>query len=136
MTKRMGFEGKLYWGAAGSTAATELTIARNVNYTFEPDKADVSDRSSLINLEDVAGVTIGLEFEINNQDTDAAVSAIRTAVLAGNAVALRTRDKAAGWGLDADFVLSLKEDQSLRDAQRLSITASPTDKSGRTPTWS
>lgn len=134
--KRMGFEGEVYWDTAGSTASTELTIARNVNYTFDPDKADVSDRASIINLEDVAGVSIGLEFEINNQDTDSAVAAIRAAVLAGTAVALRTKDKENGWGLDGDFILSLKEDQPLRDAQRLAITASPTDKAGRLPTWS
>jgi len=136
MTKRMGFEGELYYGVPGSTAATELTIARNVNYTIEPDRADISDRGSLINLEDVAGVTIGLEFEINNQDTDAAVAALRTAILTGAALALRTKDKASGWGLDADFVLGLKEDQPLRDAQRITITAGPTDKAGRAPTWS
>ena len=134
--KRMGFEGKLYYGTPGAEGATELTIARKVNYTIEPDLADISDRGSLVNLSDVAGLTIGLEFEINNQDTDPAVAALRTAILTGAALALRTKDKASGWGLNADFVMGTKEDQDLRDAQRITITASPTDKAGRAPAWS
>lgn len=136
MTKRMGFEGELYWGAAGSTASTELTIARDVSYTFENDEADVSDRASIINLKDVAGVTFGLEFEVNNNDSNAFIAAVRAAAIAGTAVAFRTTDKTSGWGVDGDFIVALDESQPLRDAQRIGVTASPTDKNSRTPTWS
>jgi phage head maturation protease len=132
----MGFEGKLYWGAAGGTAATELTIARDVSYKFENTEADVSDRGSIIDLMDVAGVKFSLEFEVNNQDTNAFVAAARAATIAGNAMAFRTRDKAAGWGVDGDFIVAVDESQPLRDAQRIKVTASPTDKNGRVPTWS
>ena len=134
--KRMGFEGKLYYGTAGSTGATELTIARDVKYTFDAEMADVSDRGSLVSDFDVASLTIGLEFEINNQDTDAAVAFLRNCAVTGTAVALRTKDKTSGWGLDADFVLSSNEDQPLKDAQRISYTASKTSKAGRDLTWS
>jgi phage head maturation protease len=136
MSKRMGFEGKLYWGAAGSTASTELTIARDVSYTFENDEADVSDRGSILNLKDVAGVTFGLEFEVNNNDSNAFIAAARAAAIGGTAVAFRTRDKTSGWGVDADFILGIEESQPLRDAQRIKVTCAPTDKNGRTPTWS
>jgi len=136
MTKRMGFEGKTYWGAAGSTAATELTIARDVSYKFENTEADVSDRGSIIDLMDVAGVKFSLELEVNNQDTNAFIAAVRAAAIAGNAMAFRTRDKTAGWGVDGDFIVAVDESQPLRDAQRIKVTASPTDKNGRVPTWS
>lgn len=136
MAKRMGFEGRLYWGAAGSTGSTELTIARDVSYKFENTEADVSDRSSIIDLMDVAGVKFSLEFEVNNQDTNAFISAARAAAIAGTAIAFRTRDKTAGWGVDGDFIVGVDESQALRDAQRIKITASPTDKNGRVPTWS
>jgi hypothetical protein len=59
----MGLEGKLYWGAAGGTASTELTIARDVGYRFEPTEADVSDRASIVELTDVAMVKFALDFE-------------------------------------------------------------------------
>ena len=136
MAKRMGFEGKLYWGTAGSTAATELKIARDVSYKLENTEADVSDRNSIIDLSDVAGVKFSLDFEVNNQSTDAFVAAARAASPAGTAMAFRTRDSSSGWGVDADFIISLDESQPLRDAQRIKITCTPTDKSGRTPTWS
>ena len=136
MAKRMGFEGKTYYGTAGSTASTELTIVRDVSYAFSNAEADISDRSSIINLYDVGGVDFSLEFEINNQDTDAFVAAVRAAAIAGTAIAFRTRDKTAGWGVDGDFVVSIDESQALRDAQRIKVTAKPTDKNGRLPTWS
>ena len=136
MAKRMGFEGILLWGAAGSTATTTLAIARDVSYAFENTEADISDRSSIIDLVDVAGVKFSLEFEVNNQDTNAFIAAARAATIAGTAMAFRTRDKTAGWGVDGDFVVSVNESQALRDAQRIGIKAMPTDKSGRLPTWS
>lgn len=136
MAKRMGFEGKLYWGAAGSTASTELTIARDVSYKFENTEADISDRASIIDLMDVAGVKFSLEFEVNNQDTDTFISTVRAAAIAGTAIAFRTRDKDSGWGVDGDFIVGVDESQALRDAQRIRITCSPTDKNDRVPSWS
>lgn len=132
----MGFEGELYWGTAGSTAATELTIARDVSYKWESTEADVSDRSSIIDLSDVAGIKFSLEFEVNNDNSNSFISTMRTAVVAGTAVAFRTRDRASGYGVDADFILSVDESQNLRDAQRIKVTAMPTDKNSRTPAWS
>lgn len=136
MAKRMGFEGELYWGTAGSTAATELTIARDVSYKFENTEADISDRASLIDVFDVARVKFSLEFEVNNQNTNAFIAAARAAAIAGTAVAFRTKDRDSGWGVDADFIIGVDESQPLRDAQRIKITATPTDKSGRSPSWS
>lgn len=136
MAKRMGFEGLLLWGAAGSAGTTELKIARDVSYKFENAEADISDRSSIINLYEVGGVDFSLEFEINNQDTNAFIAAVRAAAVAGTAIAFRTRDKTAGWGVDGDFIVSVDESQALRDAQRIKISAKPTDKNGRNPTWS
>lgn len=135
MAKRMGFEGELYWGTAGSTAATELTIARDVSYKFESTEADISDRASIIDLSDVAGVKFSLEFEVNNQNTNAFIAAVRAATIAGTAIAFKTKDRDSGWGVDGDFIVSVDESQPLRDAQRIKVTATPTDKNSRTPTW-
>lgn len=135
MAKLMGFSGKLYWGTAGSTASTELTIARDVSYKFEPVEADVSDRASIIELVDVPMIKFSLELEVNNKDTDAFIAAARTAAATGGAIAFRTRDKTSGYGVDGDFIIGDDEGQPLKDAQRLKISAKPTDKSGRVPTW-
>lgn len=135
MTKLMGFKGKLYSGTAGTTAAG-LLKARDVSYKIDSVTDDVSDRNDIHELVDVAQIKIGLQFELNNNDADALATAIRAAVISGEAIAFRTRDKTSGWGVDADFVLNLAEEQPLKGAQRLKIDAMPTDKAGRVPTWS
>lgn len=133
--RRIGFEGKLYYGTAGSTASTELTIARDVSYKYEPTYADVSDRNSIIEYERPAMVKFTLEFEVNNEASNAFISTVRAAAAAGTAIAFRTRDYSSGYGCDGDFTVSLDESQPLKDAQRLSITASPTNDT-RAITWS
>src|SRR6188768_2171758 len=105
--RRIGLEGKLYWGAAGSTGSTELTIVRDASYKFDPDKADVADRASIINYKRVTGVSFTLDFETNNDDSNTFVAAARAAAAAGTLIAFRTRDKTSGWGVDGDFSISL-----------------------------
>lgn len=136
MAKRMGFEGKLYWGTAGSTAATELTIVRDVNYKYESSFVDVSDRASIIGDNDVGQVGFTLEFEVNNDNSNAFIAALRAAVIAGTAIAFKTEDMTSGYGCDGDFVFGEDEDQPLTDAQRIKVSARPTQKSGRTISWS
>jgi hypothetical protein len=133
--RRIGFEGKLYWGAANATAATELTIARDVSYKFEPTKGDTSDRASIIDYEKPCGIKFSLDFECNNDDSNAFIAAARAAAAAGTLIAFRTRDKSAGWGCDGDFSISLDESQPLRDRQAVKITATPSNDN-RSITWS
>ena len=133
--RRVGFEGKLYWGTAGSTAATELTIARDVNYQFTGAKADVSDRASIIEYSRTAMVGFSLDFEVNNDATNAFLAAVRAAAAAGTAIAFKTLDRTSGYGCDGDFIVDLGEGQPLKDAQRLRVTCTPTNDS-RSITWS
>ena len=136
MSKLMGFKGKLLSGTAGSTPSDSATLAaRDVNYKIDSVTDDVSDRDDIHALYDVAQLDIGLQFELNNNDASAPAQAIRNAVVAGEGVAFRTRDKAAGWGVNADFIVSLSEDQPLKGAQRIKIDAKPTDRYGRKPVW-
>jgi len=136
MAERLiGFEGKLYWGAAGSTAATELTIVRDVSYKFDTSDADVSDRGSIIKYSRAAQVAFSLELEVNNDSSNSFISAIRTAAAAGDPIAFRTRDKTSGWGCDGDFIISTDESQPLTDAQRLKFSCMPTNEN-RSISWS
>jgi phage head maturation protease len=133
--KRMGFEGKIYWGTAGVTAGTELTLVRDASYNIDPTYGDTSDRGSLFETSDVAMLKAEVQFETNNHDGNAFIAAARTAAVTGGAIALRTRDRAAGWGVDGDFCLRLEENQALKDAQRIRVIATPTDKAGRGLSW-
>jgi hypothetical protein len=133
--RRIGFEGKLYWGTAGSTASTELSIARDVGYKFDPTRADVSDRGSIIDYSRVAGIKFTLDFETTNNDSDPFVAAVRAAAAAGTLIAFRTRDKTSGWGVDGDFNVSLDESQPLRDRQAIKVNCEPCNDN-RAVTWS
>lgn len=132
--RRVGFEGELYYGTAGSTAATELTIARDVSYKWEPSLVDVSDRASIIEYERVAMVKFSLEFEINNDATNAFIALARTAAKNGTLMAFATKDRDSGFGCDGDFSIALDESQPLKDAQRLKIVATPSNDN-RAITW-
>lgn len=123
--RRIGFEGKVLWGPAGTTAPTELVIVRDSSYKFEPTKGDTSDRESIQDYERVCGVKFTLEFETNNVHTNAFVAAARAAAAAGTLMALATKDRAAGWGCDGDFNIALDESQPLRDRQAIKISATP-----------
>jgi len=132
----VGFEGKLYWGASpGTTGATELTIARDVSYKVEATKGDVSDRADINEYDRTAMVKTSLEFEVNNKTADSFIAAARTCATTGVPMPLRTRDKTSGFGCDGDFNLSLDESQPLKDAQRIKVTATPTNEY-RALTWS
>lgn len=136
MTKLMGFKGKLLSGAAGSTPSDSAVLkARDVSYKIDSVTDDVSDRGNIHEVVDVAQIKIGLQFELNNNDADTLAQAIRAAITTGDALAIRTRDKAAGYGVDADWVFSLSEEQPLKGAQRIKVDAMPTDKAGRYPVW-
>ena len=133
--RRMGFEGKLYWGAANATATTELVIARDVSYKFEPTRGEVSDRESIIEYSRVAMVKFTLEVEVNNNDSNAFIAAVRAAAQAGTLLAFRTRDKTSGWGVDGDFSVAIDESQPLKDRQAIKVSCEPCNDN-RATTWS
>jgi hypothetical protein len=135
MAIRMGYEAELYTGTAGSTAATQLDIVRDVNMTIEPTTVDVSSRASIIDSNATAGIVLSMDFEMLNDDTVASVATLRAAAFAGTAVAFRSKDKASGVGIDGDFIVSVSEGQPLRDKQTLKFTCKPTS-ANRVPVWS
>jgi hypothetical protein len=84
--------------------------------------------------EDVVKVGIEITFTMLNKDSDAAISAFRTAVAAGSTVALRLKDWSSGVGFDGDVTLALNHDKPLGGRQELSFTATPTKQDGRSYT--
>lgn len=134
MAIRVGHEAELYMGTAGSTAATELTIARDVNYSIETTTADVSSRASIIDSNAAVGVVLAMDFEILNDNSVAGIATLRAAAFAGTAIAFRSKDYSSGVGIDGDFHIAISEGQPLRDKQTLKITCKPTSAT-RVPAW-
>jgi hypothetical protein len=131
--KYMGFEGEMYYGAAGATAATKITNSQDINYELDFDEGDTTERGdgTLPPIETVE-VTVrkisGLTLQMLNKEADATLAALLSAAATATPVAIRTKDKAAGKGVDADFFVKWKHGMPLKGQQTLEFTFRPTDR--------
>jgi len=134
---KMGFEGLLYYGAAGSTAATQITNATDVSVSLDAEKASTSVRgagsSVPINTEQVVAISFQAEWTMLDKSDDTTLEALKVAAAAGAGVALRMKDYSAGKGYDGDVTLSMKHGKPLKGEQTIVFTATPTDEGGRAP---
>lgn len=136
MVTPMGFEGKIYYGAAGSAANTEITNSRDITYNIDPTKADTTirgDGSAVpITTERVTQLGVTIEWTMLNKTTDATLNALRTAAYAGSPVAIKTVDYASGKGYDGDCTLAIQHGKPLGGEQTYVFTATP-ESEARTP---
>jgi hypothetical protein len=131
--KKMGFEGKLYYGSAGSTATNELTNTRDINYNLDTEKGDTTTRGAGTSppkkTERVTALGITIEFTMLNKTDDTYLEALKVAAYAGTPVALRTKDYSSGKGFDGDCILDVQHGKPLNGEQTLQFTATPNDDS-------
>lgn len=138
MATVLGLAGSLRHGAAGATPTTVAANVADVTLSLETGEADVTTRGGsgwrqiVATLKDAT-----LEFEMVWDTADAAFTAIRTAFLAGTAIALLPLDgSTAGTsqGLDADWMITnFSRTEPLEEAMKVQVTAKVTR--GRTPAW-
>ena len=121
----LGMNAKLYHGVAGTTAATEMTNVRDVTLTLEAGEADVTTRANLGWRATAPTLReCSAEFEMVWDPDDAGFTAIKTAFLASDLIALKVLDKAAGQGPDGDFAItSFSRAEALEEAITVSVTA-------------
>lgn len=99
----LGINAKLYRGTAGSSAATEVTTAKDVTLELTWDEVKSSSRASRNKSTDVSLKDWTLSFSVLGKDGDAHIAAFLSAWTTGTAIALKALDKASGTGIDADF---------------------------------
>lgn len=135
-TVKMGYEGILYYGAAGSTAATQLTNAKDIKLELDPKFGDTTVRgigsSPPVETSSVCAMVVSLELTILNDTADASVTAMKNAAGAGTPVAWRGKDFASGKGPDADFVLKMSQPWTLDGEQVITFTGTP-NRDSRAP---
>jgi hypothetical protein len=134
----MGFEGQLFIGTAGTTAATQVTNLSDLNYNADFGKGNTTVRGTgaapPIETEEVTSIKIsGVEWTMINDITDTALQTILAAAYSGGRLAVRTKDYSTGKGIDADMTIKVEHGEPLNGEQTYKFSATPTRGAGRTP---
>lgn len=139
---KIGLNGKLHYSATLMGAIPVWTLFSNVRdltLSLEAGEADVSTRASRFKmfLESLIDATV--EWESVWDPSDTTLTALRTAFLAGNAVALAIMDDlvatSGAQGLQADFIITqFGRNEPLADGMMVPITAKPA-YSTTPPAW-
>jgi hypothetical protein len=127
----MGFEGLFYYGAAGSTASTQITNSRDITESFATDKGSTTIRgdgsAAPLKTSRVTGRDYNLKWQSVYKSDDTTLLALIAAAVAGTPVALRTKSYSSGLGVDADFILEFENGKPLAGEQTLDFTATLND---------
>ena len=136
MAYKLGLDAKLFHGAAGSKASTEMKNVKDVTLNLETGEADITTRAA--EGWRITAATLkeaSVEFEMVWDTEDSGFTAIQNAYFNNSAISLFVSD-GAGSGLDADFVVtSFSRSEPLEEALTVSVTCKPTLVS-RAPQWS
>ncbi|MDD5699513.1 MAG: hypothetical protein PHH77_12940 [Victivallaceae bacterium] len=135
---KIGFEAKIFYGTAGTTASTELKhVQDSVSLNIEKGSAEVAVRSSgwkkvLSGLKDAS-----VEFTLAGDTSDAGFLAIQNAFFNDTPIALFIADaETGGVGLDADFeVISFNRTEDLEEVINYAVSVKPSANSEREPSW-
>lgn len=139
-TTRMGFEGQLFIGTAGSTAATQVLNATDITETYGNEKGNTTVRgagtSVPIQTEDVSLLTFQLEWTMIYDTDDSVLTTIMGHAVAGTGFAVRTKDYSSGAGFDGDGTVTVTKGKPLNGEQTRQFTFTPSRGYGRAPVLS
>lgn len=131
--KKMGFEGKIYYGVVGSTGSTEITNSRDITESFDTGDGDTTVRgagtSPPIETSRVVSRKYGIEWQMTYKSDDTTLLALIAAAVAGNPVAIRTKAFTSGLGYDGDMNIKYKHGKPLKGEQTLDFSGTPNDDS-------
>lgn len=138
---KLGSNCKIYHGAAGDTAETEMLNVVEVNVNLDSDQIDASTRDGggwKATMQGLKDATIDITV-MRKATVQTGYDALMTSYLTGAAIALLVLDGpsnvADSQGLDADFqVLSHSRPEPLADGVKCTFTCKPTP-STRNPAW-
>ena len=133
-----GYQLKLYVGAAGAPAATQITQATDVDYNLAPTKASTADRGTggtvPIGYENVTQLAPTITWKQHNDSNDTTLTTLLAAAIAGLPVALKIVTLAGATLIDGDFTLQKDLTAPLSGMQEYSFTGTATKQAGRTVT--
>jgi hypothetical protein len=134
--KKMGFEGEIFYGTAGSTGATKITNSQDITITYDIEEGPTTVRGSgsspPINTSRVTALSFSVEWTMLLKSDDTTLENLRVAAAAGNPVAIRLKDYSSGKGYDGDCILNVNHGVPLKGEQTVRFTGKPNDDN-RTP---
>ena len=137
MAKKMGYQGLLYYGTKGSTAATQ--VLKRVDATCDTDvevgsTTSAGDGESVpINTGEATALTGTVTFNMIVDSDDAAVAAMVAAARTGNPIALRFVPFTGSTGLNADCVIKVTNGAPLKGEQTMDVEVVALSASLREP---
>jgi hypothetical protein len=135
MAINLSLDAKLYRGAAGSTATTEVNTCKDVSLKIKKGEAKISSRASRWALVKGAMKEAEFDVEFNSDANDVHLQAIITAFVSDTPLAFKIADKQSGQGLNADFeIMEMDDEQKLEEGVTIKFTIKPTYVT-RYPTW-
>jgi hypothetical protein len=137
MAKKMGYQGLLYYGTKGSTAATLLSKRVDASYDIDVETGSTTsagDGTAVpINTGEATALTGKITFNMIHETTDSALVALIAAAATGNPVALRFIRSTGLLGLDADCVIKVTQGSPLKGEQTIDIEVVALSNSLREP---
>lgn len=122
-TTKMGYEGILYYGTAGSTASTQVTNCVDLQYDIDAEYGDTTVRGdgSLVPIESGRPTLrkASITWKMLMKSDDTTLTALRAAAAVQSVIALRTKSFASGTGFDGDCFISCKQGMPLKGEQTL-----------------
>ena len=137
MGKVMGYQGGLFYGVKGSTAATRINARVDVNYDLGVETGSTTQAgdglSVPINTGDATSLTPKITFNMIVADDDSAILALQAAAATGNPIALRYIRATGLLGFDCDCVISTKQGSPLKSEATMDVSVESVSASLRQP---
>lgn len=125
-----GFNGAVFIGTAGSTAATQLTERTDITYNISTERAESTAAGAGVNVplktEEVVAVAVEISWSMIYKTEDTNIATMIAAAIAGNTVAVKIRRHASDSDVfDGDCSIDIGTGMPLKENQKIEITAVP-----------
>jgi len=137
MPKVMGYQGGLFYGVKGSSAATRVSARVDVNFDLGVETGSTTaagDGLSVpINTGEATALTPKITFNMIVADDDAAILALQAAAATGNPIALKYIRATGLLGFDCDCIISTKQGSPLKGEATMDVSVEQVSASLRQP---
>lgn len=133
----MGYEAQLFIGTAGTTGATQVTEAQDVDYNLDPERGNTTSRGDGLSVPIVTSRVTALKptvtFKVLKKLASSTLATIIAAAKTGAPLAVRTKSASTGYGFDGDMNFSMKEGSPLNGEGTWEFTCEADESALRVP---